>query len=158
MAKLAALELRLMSVKPVALPYLAGLIDGEGSITISVHKGGRRTKVEGSGEIRVCNTHAGVIEWIQENFGGGISLSKRGPRRLDLFTWILSGQAAARLLEACLPFMIIKKDRANSFIAYHKLLRSQGARLTDEEIQERVNFIHSLPQSTKSPTKYAENN
>ncbi|MEM2613257.1 MAG: hypothetical protein QXO15_03400 [Nitrososphaerota archaeon] len=98
------------------LAYLAGLIDGEG--TISMRTAGR---VIPNVRVRVYNTNEQVIKWIHENFGGSIfsreEYDKKTKRKLRIWYWgIHSIEEAVKLLKPLLPYLIVKKDNALELI------------------------------------------
>ena len=99
------------------LPYLAGLVDGEGSI-----------KVDRSGcknNIQVVNTDLRLISWIEKNFGGKVIVEKRATkRRKTLYRWSMSRQQDVLvLLKLISPYLIIKRDKAENMIVdiYNRL-------------------------------------
>jgi hypothetical protein len=103
------------------LAYLAGIIDGEG--TIALHKSkpsafeGRECKIE------VSNTNDKLINWLLSNVGGKVySQIKRQPNgyeRKPLMTWELHGTVNVYfLLRAIKPYLIIKKEEAEKVMAF----------------------------------------
>jgi hypothetical protein len=79
-----------------ALGYLAGIIDGEGSIT-------RRTS--GHWRITVPMTDREVIDYLH-SFGGVVSAAPRPAPRKTMYTWTVGDmEGVASLLEAILPYM-----------------------------------------------------
>lgn len=89
--------------KLISPPYVAGIIDGEGSI----FSRGRNPHVS------VSNTSQKLIEELVR-FGGHTQV--RNPRRgmgtLPGWDWALCGEKAAIMLRACLPYLVIKQDKA----------------------------------------------
>lgn len=73
------------------LAYLAGILDGEGTISLcdkriqkQKSKGIRkmvvrlyRARVNFTTHVTVCNTDPRIMSWLIQNFGGTISTSKR---------------------------------------------------------------------------------
>jgi hypothetical protein len=95
------------------LAYLAGLIDGEGSVTIVSHRG-RDHPI-----CCVYNSHEGALLWIQQTFGGRVHrVGKRPLRWKQEFVWKVGPQAGAIILAACLPYLKIKSLQAELFIAH----------------------------------------
>jgi len=96
--------------------YLAGLIDGEGSIIIP---SARNLRVG----LFIANTHKGVLEWILENFPcGNLRLVRRKQRRHYLEIcyqiYIQGTRNVYQLLKGILPYLIIKKDRAEYCVKF----------------------------------------
>lgn len=87
--------------------YIAGIIDGEGSIV---------RVVQGSASIQwrisVANTHKGMLKWL-EQMGGSIVPRKSKLGKKPSFAWILGRQwDVLLLLETIVPFLLIKKTSA----------------------------------------------
>lgn len=109
-----AYYLRLSKAKPTIkipeeewkLAYLAGLIDGEGTIYLRRQKTGLRTGV------RVCNCDSKITSWIAENFGGEVYYSQT-PTGNPFYIWSIGSiPDCCSLLEAVDPFLVAKRDKA----------------------------------------------
>lgn len=91
--------------------YLAGIIDGEGSIVL--HRDPKSRKIWG--DMTVYNSPEELISWIQKRFGGRIyhtwtredSISTK-----PCFMLRWNGKDAGKLLPKLLPYLIIKKQKA----------------------------------------------
>jgi len=97
------------------LGYIAGLIDGEGSIRIVyANKGhGKKAFVV---QINVWNTDPEVIFWLKRKLGGSIIVEKKDIKRRryrPLFRWTLSGNFGVFcLLSKIKDKLIVKKETA----------------------------------------------
>jgi hypothetical protein len=86
--------------------YLAGLIDGEGSVNFYKN-------THGSGYIFIIDiwmTDEATIDWLHENFDG--KKYSRGKRRIHwkpLWRWRVQGDAAIALYLKIYPFLRIKR-------------------------------------------------
>jgi hypothetical protein len=119
--------------KPELLAYLAGLIDGEGSIVMMKFKEGRRPIGGSTARISVTNTDLPLMKWLVLTFGGQYHLTgdwrKFGGTK-PCYHWGLDGSATAvACLTAVLPYLRIK--RAN---AVHALKLSRW-RLKQREVR-----------------------
>jgi hypothetical protein len=96
------------------LAYLAGIIDGEGCLSMgNVHTGVYTT------QIYIGNTDARVIEWLYRTFGGSIALRPSpNPKHKPLWRWLASGKNLNVLLQAVLPYLIVKKEQALLLLEY----------------------------------------
>lgn len=109
--------------------YLAGIIDGEGSI----YSRNRNP------HISVANTSRPLIDALAEL--GGHSHERDRKRSIGNKLRIISGEKAAILLRACLPFLIIKREKAedalsvwsevsrNSHVHFAEIARAEMARI-----------------------------
>lgn len=95
----------------IDLAYLAGIIDGEGSINISCNpKHGRNYY---SLKLDITNTSDALMQWLEDKFRGHIGTSyARSQNRTNLHSWIVSGKQAQYLLYKVLPYLVIKTEQA----------------------------------------------
>ena len=100
-----------------AWPYVAGLLDAEGTIQIAVDK--RPNGTVGMGlQITITNTDIRLMKWLISNFGGrfyrrnnqrGFS-SKESP---DIYFWFILGKANQEaFLLGIIPYILVKKQEA----------------------------------------------
>ena len=121
---------------PTEAAYIAGLIDGEGWITV------QRNMYY---QVGIGMTHLGVIEWLRETVGEG-SFKTRKPSPSSKPThkprWELcfNGSLVVRdFLMQIVPYMIVKKEKAQEAIDYIDFLieRSQGGRENTSEVIQK---------------------
>ena len=101
--------------------YLAGIIDGEGCITIGA--GRKETCINYNAIVSVQNTSKKLIDWLQSKFGGQVYLSKKATEKTKAaWMWRLTQKKAIEiLLLAVLPYLIIKHEQAKVLLAYVRL-------------------------------------
>jgi len=98
-----------------ALIYLAGIIDGEGTIGII------KNDVSFYLVLEIGNTDKVLIGWLEDNFGGGVCLDKRSnknPKHKDLYLWRHTGKKALSLLEEVEEYLLLKKPQAKIGIEF----------------------------------------
>ena len=106
------------------LAYMAGIIDGEGSICIfpyygSYYKGTKYLRYKPA--LCVANTSEELIAWIALRFGGKCQVVKRrSPKYKQCFHWLVSHRHAAEIIHLILPFLVIKRRQAELFIAFQR--------------------------------------
>jgi hypothetical protein len=138
-------KLRTPAMKPITVAqaaYIAGILDGEGTITISRKRGntakaGKR-RVFYRPFVQVCLTTPNVLTWLVEVTGLGhvaTNKSARTSRQKPSWRWSLWSNQARQLLEATLPYLIIKKTQAELLIEFCKKKRDNVGRngLSDAE-------------------------
>jgi hypothetical protein len=109
-------------LSPVDAAYIAAFIDGEGTIT-------RWRLVKHRWKVHVVQKDEAVIRWLQEVTGcGSVRLRTnngaglRNPRRYaDLLCWSVHGWTAAAVLRQVLPYMHVKRTRAEEMLTYYAL-------------------------------------
>lgn len=121
------------------LAYMAGMIDGEGSISIFDSRSKTKGKVYFRNRLilSVYNTNEEVVLWMQMNFGGRVRVKKRVRKDKPCFVWETGWQHARAVLEAVLPYLIIKKSRAELFVEFAKTSKRTGRALIPVEVVSR---------------------
>lgn len=113
-----------MSVSDRDLAYLAGLVDGEGCITITLVR--KRYHMV---QLRIANTDPRMTRWLQSNFGGGVTIENRQNARWKVrYTWCVGARAAEPILRAVLPHLLLKRDQAEIALACRELTYYRGNR------------------------------
>ena len=114
------------------LAYLAGIVDGEGSIMyVKGAMDKRRNKQYYRVVLRVANNDMTLIQWIMDNFPNKWYLEHkrwRGVNQDDSYILNLHYQHAINLIELIEPYLVSKKIQAKiAKLAgyYHSLLRGK---------------------------------
>jgi len=129
--------------------YAAGLIDGEGCITIA-----HRKMKSFSARIDVGMSAKGMpcLEKLKVYFGGHIRRTREKSEQWEeAFAWALFGKAATPFLEAILPHLELKKPQAMYAISLQKMIAAlpqarQGAAAWTQEAVEEATTIRALVQ------------
>lgn len=105
--------------------YLAGIIDGEGSIYVVKQRGALFPALA----VTVTSCDIELIEWLRDHVGGYLYSrphQTKNPRWRDSHVWIVKTAVAANLLETVLPYLQIKSKRlkAEAGITYARSARS----------------------------------
>lgn len=105
--------------------WLAGIVDGEGSIFILRHYHKRDKRWDFYLRIKVSMTSKETILRLKQIAKvGSIQQEKQRPPHRVLFTWTASSREAAAVLQCCYPFLVTKKSQASlalEFAESHKL-------------------------------------
>lgn len=109
----------LRTMEPTDVAYLAGLIDGEGYI--GVKRSGRSFHAR----IQVRMVDEPAIAFLRDTLGGSYYREKEQPGRRPLYCWQASDAAAARILHAVLPYLRVKREQAETVLAF-RMLQAQG--------------------------------
>jgi hypothetical protein len=100
--------------------YIAGLFDGEGSIILYDRGYGGRPQLR----CTISNTFEPLMNWLKETTATGSIVRHIHPKEKgyrDSLTWQCYGQNAVRFLQMTLPFLIIKKEKAEFAIETQRL-------------------------------------
>jgi len=140
------------------IAYLAGIIDGEGTLFIGNY--GNKDKIRGTGFfqtiISVTTTDKCLIEWLHNNFGGWKSEYTPKQRAINckgpVFSWKCTGDRLTHLCELMIPYLVIKKEQAlillkmrNTYFCSEYQPGKQGVqRISEELINERLSLMDQL--------------
>lgn len=126
-------------MEPTTLAYLAGLIDGEGYIGIK--KAHRKDAVSAiyHERIQVRMVHEGAIKLLADTLGGNYYLEKPHiANGRPLYCWQASDLLASRILEAVLPYLIVKRESALNVLRLRESKSDPLARLRGGPKQKRL--------------------
>lgn len=120
---------------PTTLAYIGGLIDGEGCIGSSHPLHNRKPL-----QINVTMIHKPTIEWLWRTCGGslvGRRSNQKGARQG--WSWIIKGVRTYSLLRKILPFMVTKREEAETAIELGATLWTDNVRgqVTEEVLARR---------------------
>ncbi len=112
-------------IEPTMLAYLAGFFDGEGCIYILKAKHG--DAVHYGLEISYTNSEIEPLQLAQSIFGGQISsLNEMRPRYKSVHRLRIRSNQAATALSVLLPYLVIKRKRAEIALEFQEKLRGTG--------------------------------
>lgn len=97
------------------IAYLAGLFDGEGTVSICEYK--NKNAVGLRLRVSISNTHLPALVHIQELFGGRIDPADTRNSK-PVFRLVFEGKSATFALEIMKPYLIIKKEVAEAGIQF----------------------------------------
>jgi len=125
-------------MKEVAAAYLAGLIDGEGTVTLRKETRFRFPIVA------VATTSRELAEWCVSNTNVGTISTKRlySPHHKKSYHWVVRHHAAIRVLESVFPYLVEaeKKRRAGLIIEAYPNLTKRNGKYTKREAEQKLNF------------------
>ena len=137
------------------LAYFAGIMDGEGTISMSdkrrkkiSEKGLRkrnnyiyRARINFSTTVTVCNTDPRIIQWLVNVFGGSVSYSKRQEEHWkQKITWIMPTSKIVEIISQTLPYFVLKREQAILIIEARKTIHCnpKGLQISDEVYNRRL--------------------
>lgn len=145
------LQYKRKEYKETDLAYLAGIIDGEGSIYIGNFSCNPITKLPYyQTNIQVTNTDEGLIKWLQDTFGGLVNNKCKEntdrPRR-KAFVWTVSGERLTHLCELIMPYLICKKRQAEIMLKMRATFTKNGAIKGKQGVPILTDGVRELRQS-----------
>lgn len=125
-----------MNLTETEAAYIAGLIDGEGSILLTRHWIKNRKRYYYNVKVRLFNTNIEALEWVQIKVGGGslfpfpnYRYSNRFNTQKQMYILDFSRRLAVELLRRVLPYLIVKRRQAEVILDYH------------EKTKHKMNFV-----------------
>lgn len=129
--------------------YLAGLIDGEGCL--SIYRLTNRTCKRGytfAGRITVTNTDLDTLVELRELWGiGRVRARTLQPKRKPSYSWEFSPREIKVFLPKIMPYLHIKQRQAKllmSFLNTQVWGRQRGFSLTDKQYDDRAKMVEDL--------------
>lgn len=104
--------------------YLAGIIDGEGTINIYNRKpNASRGEINGTFNVylAITNTDLRLLEWIKEVTGvGSVTKDKKRKDRehRQTYRWTAAANDAEEILSKTYEFLVIKKEQADLVFSF----------------------------------------
>lgn len=143
------------SYKPTVLAYLAGIVDGEGSLSIGSYSKSSIGTDQFTTYLCICNTNKDMIDWLVDNFGTKCipytskQLSKNS--RLPVWRWQITGDKLLHICELILPFIVAKRRQVEIMIEMRKTFKERtykkgqrGPKISDELIIRRHSLIKEI--------------
>ena len=141
------------------LAYVAGIVDGEGSISIIAQKTSKnRFGHTFFVQVSVANTNEWLVRQLQMFFGGSVYYNKRKVERGEgnwkpVYKWQIDTNGAVQFLVAILPYLKLKKAQAEIVISFqdrrnkrpknHKLMpKTEGEHAIEEAEQLLVHTMN----------------
>jgi hypothetical protein len=137
-------------MKKTRYAYAAGLVDGEGSISLIYTSGKARFRLA---EVSVASTTPEIVEWLHAHFNMCVLTTHQAHSRLPILAAKLRCAAAVRFLTKILPYLRHpeKRHRARLLVENYARLVLPG-RCPPERVKarlafERAFFDHPLTQA-----------
>jgi hypothetical protein len=120
------------------IAYLAGIVDGEGSIGIELLSPTKnRKKNYYVCRLTVINTYKPLMERLVKTFKGQYDERKAIPNRKTCYRWHVFGNDMENALNILLPYLEEKKQQALLILEYRKTVASEKWYITDEILEIR---------------------
>jgi len=117
------LNLLCKDVTETDLAYIAGLFDGEGSIS-TVFSNNKKNHLYLT--ICITNTDREILEWIKDILGGSIGIHHRPRGYRTCYRWVINHRLAiGRIMNALYPYLRIKKKQTELLLKLLNTFQSQ---------------------------------
>jgi hypothetical protein len=138
------------SIRELDAAYIAGLIDGEGTITLSrKHRNEYRQLA-----VSISNTERVLLEYVLKTVGAGKITRKRisQSHHTPSYTYAIYNRQALHLLEQLQPYLKGYKARRSALILrdYVALVPRNG-KYREEQLRNRILFEEAVLSITSKP-------
>lgn len=119
-------------MKKTDLAYVAGIVDGEGSISlINVGHNPKRTMTV---VVQVANTNEWLVQWLRFSFGGWVTTAKRtevqAQKWKPCYQWRVTALLAFDFLKLITPYLRLKKPQAEIALQFLEMRGAAHKKLT----------------------------
>jgi hypothetical protein len=148
--------------KATDIAYLAGIVDGEGSIYIGNFSCNPKTKKPYfQTNLQVTNTDKNLIDWLYDTFGGLVNKRTRkqmpSNSRKDVYVWTASGERLTHLCELIQEFSTCKQDQIKIMLNMRETFspdypnkRSDEVTLIRQGYMDEMRALHNRTHSYKN--------
>lgn len=125
--------------------YIAGIIDGEGSVLLQrFHKNEFPSPC-----VSVASTTLELLNYLKEAVWGGVVKRKKNyniEKHKDCYSYVIKYDMAINLLKEVYPYLIIevKKKRAEMILKYYKNLTPRNGHYTPELMEAKMRFYEEF--------------
>ncbi len=109
------------------IPYLAGLMDGEGCVTYKKYWSSKRKNRPKEYycwriQLEIVMTDKDTIQWCCDTFGGNLCLKPRKNGYKMQYRWRRGFRDAYKIAKEIHPYAITKKEKLKNIIDHYELL------------------------------------
>jgi hypothetical protein len=121
--------------------YLAGIVDGEGTVTlVKNHKNETPTP-----SVSIANNSLKLLEWVKAKVGGVIvSKKKYKLHHHDSYAWSVRQDRAIRLLGDIKKYLIIKRPQAELITRRYKTVTHRAGKYTSEMLNKKMLLVAEI--------------
>lgn len=128
-------------MEEVEKAYLAGIVDGEGTVTLMKnHKNETPTP-----SVSIANNNLQLLNWVKLKVGGTIiSKKKYSPLHSDSYAWSVRQDRAIRILNEIKQYLIVKKPHADLITKEYKSVTHRAGKYTPEMLKKKMLLVAKI--------------
>ena len=134
---------QIQSLRPTDAAYIAGLIDGEGTVTLTrKHRNENRQLC-----VSISSTEINLLDFVLSVAGVGKITNKQVSKSHHSHSYAYSvyNRQALALLEQILPFLkSYKRDRAAAILRHYLTVTPRNGKYTAEMLTRKIKFEESV--------------
>lgn len=120
--------------------YIAGIVDGEGCISITRRKikSKRSNNWFYQTQVIVVNTDKRLIDFLVSLYGGFVTSPRREKAgHKPIYRWVITGNDMRQLLEDTLDYLILKREQARLALSFPSYRHSGQSGRTEIELRDQ---------------------
>ncbi len=132
---------RILSATDAA--YIAGLLDGEGTVTLTRKHRNENHQLA----LSISNTDLPLLRYVYETVGAGKITAKRTTRinHTPSYTYAIYNRQALALLKQLFPYLkTYKAKRASMILANYVSLTKRNGKYTEDQLNQRRSFVEAV--------------
>jgi len=132
---------RILSATDAA--YIAGLLDGEGTVTLTRKHRNENHQLA----LSISNTDLSLLRYVYETVGAGKITAKRTTRisHTPSYTYAIYNRQALALLKQLFPYLkTYKAKRASMILASYVSLTKRNGKYTEDQLHQRRSFVEAV--------------
>jgi hypothetical protein len=135
-----------LPLKETEKAYLAGIVDGEGTVTLSrQHK--NETPIP---SVSVANNNLELLKRIKRLLGGTIVFKKkRKKHHSDSYVWTIRFDKALQFLKEIRKYLIVKKPQADLIILKYKSVTHRAGKYTPGMLKKKMRLVAEIRKLNK---------
>lgn len=143
---------RINNISLSDLSYIAGFIDGEGTLTIRKSVKNRTKKTYHQAYAVINNTYEPTMKWLHGLLGGSLRRipeysENKKVRHKDMFTLTIEPRTLKVLLPRILPYLKQKKQHAEIILMFQKTkVYGRGRPIPTYIIAQRKMFVQKIKE------------
>jgi LAGLIDADG-like domain len=129
------------SLNKVEKAYIAGIIDGEGTVTLTR----KRPNETPSPNVSVANASLPLLIWAKKKIGGHISTKRKyKSHHRQTYVWCITHNKALRFLNEIKAFLIIKRPQAELILKDYKTLTMRTGKYTPAMLKAKMELVSKI--------------
>lgn len=131
-----------MPLNLVKKAYIAGIIDGEGTITLSR----KHVNETPSPVVSISNCNLELLTWIKKSVGNGIIQTKKAAKinHSTGYEFRLKGNKAIEFLKEIKRFLRIKRIHAELIISDYKLVTPRNGKYSQDQLRRKSKLVEKI--------------
>ncbi|MBU0503922.1 MAG: hypothetical protein V1842_01475 [Candidatus Omnitrophota bacterium] len=120
---------------------LAGIVDGEGTVTLMKHHK-NETPIP---YVSIANNNLKLLQWIKYRCGGLVcSKKKYKPQHNDSFAWSVRQDRALCFLGEIVKYLIVKKPQATLILEKYKSVTHRAGKYTPKMLSDKMKLVAKI--------------